>query len=80
MRFIDSLMISPRSGVLTIILQQIVKRDLGSWVGLVSFVTVGYAVAFSILMPGASTEPRVSLRPYAIPFWSLLGDFDIEAL
>ena len=69
LRFIDALTFSNSLGVLAIILGQIVRKDLRQWFGLVIFVTIAFAMSFTILMPGAMEQEVSSARPLYIPFW-----------
>ena len=78
LRFMDQLTYSNSLGVLTLILKQIIQKDLRQWLVLVLFSTTAFSVAFVILLPGASFEEVSNHRPSTIPFWSLLGDFDLE--
>ena len=73
MRFIDGLMFSNSMGVLTIILQQIIVRDLRQWLALASIFSVAFAVAFMILMPHANySEVRSVARVVSMPSMSLV--------
>ena len=78
LRFMDQLTYSNSLGVLTLILKQIIQKDLTQWLALTLFSTTAFSVAFVVLLPAANFEEVTNHRPSSIPFWSLLGDFDLE--
>ena len=54
--------------------------ELTTWVGLIAFPTVGFSLAFTILLPGKIQYDSVSTWPFLLPVWGLLGEFDLEAV
>ena len=51
--------------------------DVVNWLLVVFFISLGFGVAYTILMPGQTFEYD---RPFFRPFWGLLGDFDTESI
>ena len=54
-------------------------RDVFDWIKLVAFISVGFGIAFTVLMPG-TTYGMLTARPFFLPWWGLLGDFDMDAI
>ena len=55
--------------------------DVARWMSLQIFGTLGFAVAFAVMEPGGATEEgMLTDRPFARPFWGLVGDFDTSAV
>jgi len=83
LRYIDSLKFFQGIGVLYITLLKMFI-DVGEWIKITVFITIGFGVAYAVLMPGASGVAQGNAnwleRPFWQPFWGLLGDFDTGAV
>ena len=47
---------------------------------LILFPTIGFSLAFTVLMPAQILYATDARWPFFMPFWALLGDFDIDAV
>ena len=76
LRTAKALSIFENFGVLWIMIGRMVY-DVIYWLGVVVFISIGFGVAYTILMPGQTYEYN---RPFFRPFWGLLGDFDTVSI
>uniref|UniRef100_A0A7S4BVR2 TRPM SLOG domain-containing protein n=1 Tax=Chrysotila carterae TaxID=13221 RepID=A0A7S4BVR2_CHRCT len=82
-RFIDSFKCYRSFGLLYITMLNMIQ-DVTDWFKLVIFITIGFGVAFTVLLPGYSSSAQeygeIYARPFFWPFWGLLGDFDVTEI
>merc|ERR1719247_3545321 len=76
-RFIDNLIgLSESIGVLRIIFGKM-YYEVGRWFCMVTIITLGFSVAFTVMMPGdIYRSENWSSSPFLRPWWCLIGDFD----
>ena len=78
-RFFDTLSIFPALGELVTILIAMIK-DGGSIYVILLWSGLGFAAAFTALLPQANLSTEYFLRPFWYSFRAILGDFDISTV
>ena len=66
------------AGMLLLILWNMLP-EIFNWSVLVVFITVGFGITCTILMPGMMWATEELNRPFYIPWLAIIGDFDIQA-
>lgn len=83
MRFVDSLKFFQGFGVLYLTLLKMLV-DVLAWFNVTLVITIGFGVAYTVLMPAGSsiaqTNGNFLGRPFFQPFWGILGDFDAASV
>ena len=75
-RSADVLQVNEGTGLLYVMFFEMWDEVL-RWTALFVYLSLGFAVAFTVLMPGQGTSND---PPFLRPFWALLGDFSREPL
>ena len=65
------------AGMLLLILWNMLP-EIFNWSVLVVFITVGFGITCTILMPGMMWATEELNRPFYIPWLAIIGDFDIQ--
>ena len=79
-RFLEVLSVyNSNIGLLVTTLSEMFRESLPV-LYIMAALTVGFGVAFTGFMPFATKSQEVYSRPWAIPLWAMLGDFDLEAI
>ena len=66
-------------GVLWISLKHMIP-GIFTWFALIMLPTMGFSLAFTVLMPSQILYQTDARWPFFLPFWGILGDFDIDAV
>ena len=69
--------LSRLAGMLLLILWNMLP-EIFNWSVLVVFITVGFGITCTILMPGMMWATEELNRPFYIPWLAIIGDFDIQ--
>ena len=74
--YIRVLCIDERFGILYLITGNMMI-DILQWFGISFFISVGFGVAYTVLMPANTYGFN---RPFWQPFWGILGEFDRDSV
>ena len=78
-RFVSMMSVFRGVSILTISLSKMAP-EIMTWGFLIIFPTLGFSLAFTMILPSQVYLKSDARWPFFIPFWGLLGDLDIDTM